>query len=128
MSSIRSRDTKPEIMVRSFLYRKGLRYRLYCDDLPGKPDLVLRKYNCVVFVHGCFWHGHINSECKRSNIPKSNSDYWINKIKKNVQRDEKNIEDLKKLGWRVFILWECEVKKELNLLKLLNDIQNINVF
>jgi DNA mismatch endonuclease, patch repair protein len=128
MSLIRAKDTKPEIKVRSFLYRHGLRYRLYCNNLPGKPDLVLHKYKCVVFVHGCFWHGHSDLACKRSNIPKSNTEYWTSKIEKNKARDKKNIENIKKLGWRVFIIWECEVKSEPNLLKLINAIKNINQF
>lgn len=126
MSLIKAKNTRPEKLVRSFLHRHGFRYRVYCGYLPGKPDLVLRKYRCVVFVHGCFWHGHDDPSCNRSNIPKSNIEYWINKIERNKERDNKNIYKLVQMGWRVFIVWECEIKHECFLLKLMNDIKNIS--
>lgn len=107
MSRIRSKNTKPEIMVRSILHRMGYRFRLHRKDLPGKPDIVLPKYKTVIFVHGCFWHHH--KGCRRGNIPKSNTDYWIPKIEKNKKRDRKHRAALRKLGWNVLTVWECEV-------------------
>ncbi|UJD78606.1 DNA mismatch endonuclease Vsr [Serratia rubidaea] len=110
MSKVRSKNTKPEIMVRKGLYSKGFRYRLYLDQLPGKPDLCLKKYNAVIFVHGCLWHWH---GCSRSRMPSSNMDYWVKKINNNRVRDQKNIVKLLNSGWRVLIIWECSVKKTL---------------
>ena len=115
MSRIRSKDTKPELIVRSLLHRIGYRFRLYRKDLPGKPDIVLTKYKTVIFVHGCFWHQH--KGCTRSNIPKSNKVYWATKIHRNVQRDRENYNLLKKLKWRVLILWECETKHSEKIIK-----------
>ena len=109
MSSIRSKNTKPEIFVRSLLHRMGYRFRLHRKDLPGKPDILLPKYKTVIFVHGCFWHGH--KGCKRSNIPKSNQEYWIPKINRNIQRDKEHYKQLKKIGWQAIILWECQCKR-----------------
>ncbi|MFC1677999.1 very short patch repair endonuclease, partial [Planctomycetota bacterium] len=109
MSRIRSKDTKPEIIVRSMLHKMGYRFRLHRKDLPGKPDITLPKYKTVIFVHGCFWHGH--KGCKRSNVPKTNQDYWILKIQKNIQRDKYQRKQLKRLGWHVLILWECQIEK-----------------
>ena len=106
MSLIRSKDTKPEILVRKYLFSKGFRYRKYCSNLPGKPDIVLPKYKTVIFVHGCFWHKH---NCNFFRLPKTNTEYWANKIENNVLRDKKNIIELKKLGWKVIIVWECEL-------------------
>lgn len=97
MSRIRSKNTKPEIIVRSLLHRAGYRFRLHRKDLPGKPDIVLPKYKTVIFVHGCFWHRH--KGCKRSNIPKSNKEYWIPKIQKNTKRDKIHYKSLIKDGW-----------------------------
>ncbi len=108
MSRIRSKDTTPELIVRSLLHRMGYRFRLHCKDLPGKPDVVLSKYKAVIFVHGCFWHGH--KGCKRSNIPKSNRGYWVAKIRKNIDRNKKHRKALRKLGWGVIVIWECECK------------------
>tara|TARA_B100000686_G_scaffold260546_2_gene273299 strand:+ start:8052 stop:8465 length:414 start_codon:yes stop_codon:yes gene_type:complete len=108
MSKIKSKNTRPEKVVRSFLHLNGFRFRLHNKNLPGKPDITLKKYNTVIFVNGCFWHHHKN--CKRANIPKSNKDYWIPKIEKNKSRDKKNIADLKKNKWKVLVVWECEVK------------------
>ena len=106
MSRIRSKDTKPEILVRKYLFSKGFRYRKYCSNLPGKPDIVLPKYKTVIFVHGCFWHKH---NCNFFRLPKTNTEYWANKIENNVLRDKKNIIELKKLGWKVIIVWQCEL-------------------
>lgn len=108
MSRIRSRDTKPEIKVRSLLHQLGYRFRKNVSSLPGKPDIVLRKYRTVVFVHGCFWHQH--DGCNRSSLPKSNQEYWKPKLAGNVKRDKRHREDLESLGWKVMDVWECETK------------------
>ncbi|NGF77234.1 DNA mismatch endonuclease Vsr [Fluviicola sp. SGL-29] len=109
MSSVRGKDTKPELIVRQFLFSEGFRYRLHDKKLPGKPDIKLTKYKTVIFINGCFWHGHTN--CKIYVMPKTNKKFWQEKIDKNVARDEKNIAELKSLGWNVILLWECELKK-----------------
>ena len=108
MSRIHSGDTKPELALRSILHRNGFRFRLHRKDLPGKPDIVLPKYHIVILVHGCFWHGH--PACKRANIPKSNTEYWISKINRNMARDRENEERLTDLGWNVIRIWECEIR------------------
>jgi|TARA_B100001964_G_scaffold77121_1_gene87346 DNA mismatch endonuclease (patch repair protein) len=108
MSAIRSKNTNPETVVRSLLFALGYRYRLHKKDLPGKPDIILKKHNTVIFVHGCFWHQH--KECKRANIPKSNKKYWIPKLERNVERDKINKRELNRLGWNVITIWECETK------------------
>lgn len=108
MSRIRSRDTKPEKLVRSIMHSLGFRFRLYDKNMPGRPDLVLKKYQTAVFVNGCFWHQHPG--CKKSVVPKSNRAYWLPKLAKNVDRDKKNIEIIENQGWRCLILWECETK------------------
>ena len=113
MSRISSKNTKPELIVRKLLYQNGVRYRLHAKDLPGKPDISNKKKKFAVFVNGCFWHQH--KGCKRSNIPKSNKDYWIPKLKRNIQRQEENINSLKEMGWSTFIIWECELKLQLEL-------------
>ncbi|WP_073075883.1 very short patch repair endonuclease [Sporobacter termitidis] len=110
MSHIRSKDTKGELLVRKYLHRMGFRFRLQDARLPGKPDIVLPKYKCVVFIHGCFWHAH--QGCKYYRDPKSNTDYWIPKIQKNVERDKQVVSDLALMGWKVEIVWECELKKD----------------
>tara|TARA_B100000315_G_C14577397_1_gene588600 strand:+ start:258 stop:638 length:381 start_codon:yes stop_codon:yes gene_type:complete len=108
MSAIRSKNTKPEAVVRSLLFALGYRYRLHRKDLPGKPDIVLKKHNTVIFVHGCFWHHHKN--CRRANWPKSNQEYWLPKIQRNIERDKIHIRKLKKEGWEVLVIWECQIK------------------
>jgi len=108
MSRIRSKDTKPEIIVRKYLYSKGFRYRLHDKSLPGKPDIVLKKYNTVVFIHGCFWHGHNN--CKYFVIPKTRTDWWLEKINRNIANDNANYSKLKESGWNIITIWECELK------------------
>lgn len=107
MSLIRAKDTKPEKKIRSRLHFLGYRFRLHDKKLPGCPDIVLRKYKTVIFVHGCFWHMH--EGCLHGKIPKSNQEYWKSKLQKNVERDAKNITKLKELGWKVIVIWECEV-------------------
>lgn len=109
MSRIRSIDTKPEILVRKFLFKNGFRYRLHSKKFVGKPDIVLPKYKSVVFVHGCFWHGHMN--CKNAKTPVANNSFWVNKIVSNSDRDKRNIKALKKLGWKVHTIWECQLTK-----------------
>jgi len=109
MSKIRSKDTKPEIIVRKMLFAQGYRYRLHEKNLPGKPDIVMPKYNAVIFVHGCFWHLH--QGCRDGTIPKTRTEYWKDKLFRNRERDKKHRRKLRKLGWRVLRLWECEVEK-----------------
>lgn len=108
MSRIRSKNNAPEEKVRKFLFSKGFRYRKNDKNLPGCPDIVLPKYKTVIFVNGCFWHKH---NCKRFVWPSSNEEYWKKKILRNVERDEINIKELKELGWKVLVVWECELKK-----------------
>lgn len=117
MQSVKSENTKPEIIVRSLLHLLGYRFRLHRKDLPGSPDLVLSKYKAVVFVNGCFWHQHEN--CQAAKRPQSNSDYWNKKLDKNVARDKKNIELLLSRGWRVLIIWECQIKNKQYLINTL---------
>jgi DNA mismatch endonuclease (patch repair protein) len=121
MGRIRGRDTSPEVAVRSMLHRAGFRFRLHLKTLPGKPDIVLRSRNTVIFVHGCFWHRH--EGCKQCYTPKSNIAFWETKFAGNVERDKKNTYALKTAGWRVIIVWECElsapVKLEAKLKRLL---------
>lgn len=109
MAKIRGKNTKPELAVRSLLHRAGYRFSLHRKDLPGKPDIVLRKYNTVVFVHGCFWHRHKN--CKIASTPKSNVEFWQAKFDRNVSNDRKHTRQLRKMGWHVLTVWECELKK-----------------
>ena len=106
MAKIKSRDTKPEWIVRRYLYSRGYRYRKNVKDLPGTPDIVLRKYGVVIFIHGCFWHGHSID----GRIPHSNSDFWRDKIEKNQLRDEQNKKKLIAMGWAVITIWECQLK------------------
>ena len=109
MSKIKGRDTRPELFVRKRLYKLGFRYRLNVKDLPGRPDIVFRKLKKTIFVHGCFWHRHLN--CKYATSPKTNAKFWQEKFEKTRIRDERAIGDLKDLGWRSLIIWECELKE-----------------
>lgn len=109
MGRIKGRDTVPEIAVRSILHRAGFRFRLHRKDLPGRPDIALPGRKIVIFVHGCFWHRH--KGCKYSYTPKSNVAFWQDKFESNVARDRKNAKDLKAVGWRVVVVWECEIGK-----------------
>ena len=108
MSRIRSKNTAPERIVRSFLHRRGFRFRLHRKDLPGKPDIVLSRHRTVVFVHGCFWHGH---DCKAGASPQTRREFWQAKIAGNAARDKVVAARLRKLGWRVLTVWECEVSR-----------------
>lgn len=110
MSRIKSKDTKPEEIVRKYLFAHGFRYRKNDKRLPGTPDIVLPKYKTVIFVNGCFWHGH--KQCRYFVIPKSNTKFWVDKINKNIDRDATNIDKLILLGWNVITVWECELKKD----------------
>lgn len=107
MSKIGNRNTKPEIAVRSMIHRLGYRFRLHRNDLPGRPDIILPRHEKIVFVHGCFWHGH---RCRLSVMPKTNVAYWAEKITRNQKRDKKNVAALRRGGWRVLEIWECEIK------------------
>ncbi len=108
MSRIRSANTKPEMLVRRFLHSQGFRYKLHDKTLPGKPDIVLPKYKTVIFIHGCFWHGHKN--CKYFVVPKTRTEWWLNKITGNQANDSKAIIALRKDGWKIITLWECNLK------------------
>ena len=125
MSQISGKDTKPEMIVRKFLHANGFRYRLHVKDLPGTPDLVLPKYNSVIFVHGCFWHVH--EGCKYFKLPQTNTEFWEEKLYGNRKRDEKYILELKDLGLNVIVVWECELKpdkKKKTLITLVEDLEN----
>jgi len=111
MSQIKGKNTKPEVLLRKELFKKGFRYRIHDKKLIGKPDIVLPKYRTVIFVHGCFWHGH--EGCRYYVIPKTRTEWWQNKISGNVERDAKAVTALKGLGWRVLTVWECELKKNM---------------
>ncbi len=108
MSRIKGKNTKPEMLVRKFLHANGFRYKLHDKKLPGKPDIVLPKYKTVIFVHGCFWHGH--EGCKYYVVPKTRTDWWLNKINSNKANDSKAYAALKKEGWKIVQVWECELK------------------
>lgn len=111
MSRIRGKATKPEIKVRHWLWSHGYRYRLNVKSVPGKPDIVLRKYRTAIFVNGCFWHGHVG--CSKYVVPKSNTEFWLTKIERNKERDQQNYKDLHDAGWHVIIIWECQLKKSI---------------
>lgn len=119
MSRIKCKDTKPEIIVRSYLFSRGLRFGKNDKRYPGSPDIVLPKYKTIVFVHGCFWHLH--EGCKYARIPKSNVDYWEKKLYRNRERDKHNQKELEKMGWNVITVWECELKKD-NVEQTLEDL------
>ncbi|MHA1613595.1 MAG: very short patch repair endonuclease [Candidatus Thorarchaeota archaeon] len=121
MSRIRSANTKPELTIRKGLHSLGYRYSLHRKDLPGQPDLVLRKHNAVIFVHGCFWHGH---DCHLFRHPKTNTEWWDRKLERNRKRDLVNIDDLEKAGWRILVVWECAMrgKYRLDTTEMFNEI------
>lgn len=108
MSMIKGKDTKPEMLVRRFLFGNGFRYRVNVRSLPGKPDIMLRKYGVVIFINGCFWHGHEN--CRYFKIPKTRTDWWKDKIERNIKRDTKVRDELRQIGWRTMVIWECQLK------------------
>ncbi len=122
MSRIKGKDTKPEMLVRRFLFAQGFRYRLHVKTLPGKPDIVLPKYKTVIFIHGCFFHGHEN--CRYFKVPATRTEWWLDKIGGNKKRDKENEKKLAEQGWKVITVWECELKKDFlniglnNLLKI----------
>jgi DNA mismatch endonuclease (patch repair protein) len=109
MSRISGKDTKPEIQVRKYLFANGFRYRKNVKELPGKPDIVLPKYNTVIFIHGCFWHGH---KCKAGKLPETKKDFWTNKISNTKLRDKRNFDSLVKIGWKVIVIWQCELNNK----------------
>ena len=128
MSRIRSKNTKPEELVRKYLFANGFRYRINVKTLPGCPDIVLPKYKTVIFVNGCFWHKH---DCPRFVWPSSNQEYWFPKIQANVDRDKRNYSSLRDDGWHVILVWECELKRavaENRLFKLVNEIKEGNSY
>lgn len=116
MSRVHGKDTKPEMVVRSFLHRQGFRFRLHAKDLPGHPDIVLPKYKTVIEVRGCFWHRHPG--CRKATIPASNCTFWQGKLQQNAARDAKNDSALKALGWQVIVVWECQLRNIETLLQL----------
>lgn len=125
MSRIRSKDTKPEMLVRRFLHKNGFRYRLHGKDLPGKPDIVLPKYKTVIFIHGCFWHGH--EGCRYYVVPKTRTEWWLDKIKRNARKDLQAEAAISSKGWRILKVWECDLKKGIvgeSLQKLSEDIKS----
>lgn len=124
MGKIKGKNTKPEMILRSHLFKQGFRFRVHKKDLPGNPDIVLSKYRTVIFVHGCFWHFH--KDCKEGRIPSSNSTFWENKLQYNIKRDIENIEVLQKKLWKVYVVWECEIEKHLEttMTKLINNIKS----
>ena len=125
MSRIKGKDTKPEMLVRKFLFANGFRYRLHVKILPGKPDIVLPKYKTVIFIHGCFWHGH--DGCKYFVVPKTRTEWWLEKIIGNISSDNRNIEALKVFGWSIIVIWECELKRtnrDYTFIKLLEDLKS----
>lgn len=127
MSRIKGKDTKPEILVRKYLFSRGFRYRLHDKKLPGKPDIIFPKYKTVIFVHGCFWHGHEN--CRYFTPPKTRTEWWMNKISGNIKNDSQKRELLEKKGWHIITVWECQLKKgkrETTLNELISKIQEIN--
>lgn len=125
MSRIRSRNTLPELRVRSILHRSGFRFRLHQKGLPGKPDIVLRRHKTVVFVHGCFWHQH--KGCKRCTTPRTNESYWQAKLEGNIRRDKAHVKQLRSLGWSVLVVWECETKDESRLTRKLRRAMDSNI-
>jgi len=124
MSKIPQKDSKPEITVRRYLFSKGFRYRANVKTLSGSPDIVLSKYKTVIFIHGCFWHGHT---CRGGHLPSTNIDFWVEKINKNKERDIRQITELQSLGWNVIVIWQCQIKnkklKEERLSKLEEEIR-----
>ena len=110
MSRIRGKATKPELQVRQWLWSHGYRYRLNVKRVPGKPDIILRKYRTAIFINGCFWHGH--EDCDKYSLPRTNTDFWMDKITRNRERDQRNYKDLYDAGWHVIVIWECQLKKK----------------
>ena len=120
MSRIRSKDTSPELRVRSMIHRAGYRYRLHVTKMPGSPDIVMRRYRTVVFVNGCFWHQH--QGCRIASTPKTNTDYWQRKFTRTAERDRKSKVALRRDGWNVLVIWECQTRNEESLQNLLSEV------
>lgn len=112
MAGIKSKNTKPELVVRKALHARGYRFRLHGTDISGKPDVIMKKYRTVIFVHGCFWHGHTG--CKLFRVPKSRTEFWLNKIKTNIDRDCRQMTELTEEGWKVLVIWECAIRNKKN--------------
>lgn len=110
MGLVRGSDTKPEMVIRSLVHRMGYRYRLHVSSLPGKPDMVFVSRGKIIFVHGCFWHRHPSTACKLARMPKSRIDFWEAKLEQNRQRDAEVLRQLKRDGWRILVIWECQIK------------------
>lgn len=128
MSHIRSKDTSIELKVRKYLFSLGYRYRVNYKDLPGKPDIVFTKKKIAIFIHGCYWHGH-NCNSRYAHVSKSNTDYWSAKINRNKERDANNIELLMKNGWKVIVLWECDIKDNFeSIIEKLHSLLNDKIF
>lgn len=119
MSKISGKETKPEVLVRKFLFSRGFRYRKNVEGYPGKPDILLPKFRTVVLIHGCFWHGH---SCNRGKLPEANHEFWREKISKNMERDSRDIFELKRKGWKVIIVWQCEINNKKNRDNRLNNL------
>lgn len=126
MSHIRSKDTSIELKVRKYLFSLGYRYRVNYKELPGKPDIVFTKKKIAIFIHGCYWHGH-NCNSRYAHVSKSNTDYWNTKIQRNQERDKRNIEQLEKDGWKVIVLWECEIKENFEFIIKEKILKNFNL-
>lgn len=122
MSRIKGKNTKPEILVRKYLFRNGFRFRINVNKLPGTPDIVLSKYKTVIFVNGCFWHGHTG--CKYYVVPKTRTEFWQDKIKTNIRNDNKVSLLLEEMGWRIIIIWECELKNKVVIIETLSKIKD----
>lgn len=120
MAAIKGKDTKPEMIVRKYLFSRGMRFRVQVRKLPGNPDIVLPKYKTVIFVNGCFWHGH--EDCKYFRLPKSNVEFWKEKIGRNIERDRESMQALLDLGWKIIRVWECELRNKANREDTLNKI------
>ena len=126
MQQVKSEDTTPEKVVRSYLHKQGFRYRLHVKSLPGKPDIVLPKYRTIIDVRGCFWHQHVSPTCTRNKSPKAHSGYWSEKFRKNVERDKQHERDWRALGWKVIVVWECEASSEATLRKIVRRLKAQN--
>ena len=122
MAAVKGKDTKPEMIVRKYLFSRGMRFRVQVRKLPGNPDIVLPKYKTVIFVNGCFWHGH--EDCKYFRLPKSNVEFWKEKIGRNIERDRESMQALFDLGWKVIRVWECELRNKANREETLDGIYN----
>lgn len=120
MAAVKGKDTKPEMIVRKYLFSRGMRFRVQVRKLPGTPDIVLPKYKTVIFVNGCFWHGH--EDCKYFRLPKSNIEFWKEKIERNIERDRESMQALLDLGWKIIRVWECELRNKANRENTLNKI------